>query len=623
MRLAILPPLFLLLSLIPFSSTAQVLVGNDDNLYRIGLGPYGGQLWTDRPTFCEGPNVKNFTINLLCDSLSSIKFQAYSTNCFDNQFNGGVIITSDSRIEFIVDSFNNLQRLDVGAPIDSNQNWLHQSSVIFGAAGYGFAGYTAFGNWENNTCGQPVEGYFGFRVVRDNDIVYGWGYASMAITKSSAFLQIPALAIEDVCNSSVPTAGFRTAFPVNCSGEEVCFENTSMNAQSYLWEFYDGSTSSEASPCMTFPLPGQYPVSLQVTNANGTDTYQSFVTVQRQLSDPVQLQANQLEICEGEMASFHIAHDANLSPQAYQWTLNGVPVGINGAEFSSDSFQDGDVLECCVTTDYRCLESSSLCQQLSVVVQPVVPVEAFFIEVCNSRPCEGDLYEFIAEVINEGSDPVYEWSVNGTPINNNSRTYADSSLQNGDIVTFTVTSSEACTSPSVATLTDVVQYAPLPSVSLEMEDTLCLSNQQLPLTGGTPAGGIYSGPFIRDNMLDLSAITDETTINITYSYVSKLNCSAEVTRPLSLVLCTSLDELEEGLEVAVFPNPSKGYFQLELPEEEGRFDLSVYNVAGQRMLNQSLGAGRQELDLSGWPAGVYLLELVGKDRRGWTRLVVE
>lgn len=57
------------------------------------------------------------------------------------------------------------------------------------------------------------------------------------------------------------------------------FFDFSMNANSYDWNFGDNGTSTVASPSHTYPAPGQYVVTLTVTNSCGTDTYIDTVNV--------------------------------------------------------------------------------------------------------------------------------------------------------------------------------------------------------------------------------------------------------------------------------------------------------------------------------------------------------
>jgi PKD repeat protein len=64
-----------------------------------------------------------------------------------------------------------------------------------------------------------------------------------------------------------PLVNFTTA----PAGLTVTFNNTSLNTDSYLWDFGDGFTSTEISPVHTYAAPGTYTVILAGTNACKTN----------------------------------------------------------------------------------------------------------------------------------------------------------------------------------------------------------------------------------------------------------------------------------------------------------------------------------------------------------------
>lgn len=56
----------------------------------------------------------------------------------------------------------------------------------------------------------------------------------------------------------------------DCSGMEVTFDNTSLNANEYIWDFGDGiGTSTEANPTYFYTTPGTYDVTLSSSDING------------------------------------------------------------------------------------------------------------------------------------------------------------------------------------------------------------------------------------------------------------------------------------------------------------------------------------------------------------------
>lgn len=68
--------------------------------------------------------------------------------------------------------------------------------------------------------------------------------------------------------SDKPTAGYTFV----TDSLKASFTNTSVYAESYLWNFGDGTTSEEINPVHNYSMDGTYPVQLIVTNFCGADT---------------------------------------------------------------------------------------------------------------------------------------------------------------------------------------------------------------------------------------------------------------------------------------------------------------------------------------------------------------
>ncbi|RLD78327.1 MAG: hypothetical protein DRJ10_10530 [Bacteroidetes bacterium] len=94
---------------------------------------------------------------------------------------------------------------------------------------------------------------------------------------------IIAMAIAAVFTScekeTLPNAAFTYAPETPIQYDEVQFTNTSTDATSYLWDFGNGNTFTEANVNITFLDAGDYTVKLTATNEDGSQTTEQTITV--------------------------------------------------------------------------------------------------------------------------------------------------------------------------------------------------------------------------------------------------------------------------------------------------------------------------------------------------------
>ena len=79
-------------------------------------------------------------------------------------------------------------------------------------------------------------------------------------------------AVTLVANSSPPTAAFTTDVTTTCSGSVQFSDQTTNGPTSWLWDFGDGSTSTQQNPRHTYATAGTYQARLTATNAAGSST---------------------------------------------------------------------------------------------------------------------------------------------------------------------------------------------------------------------------------------------------------------------------------------------------------------------------------------------------------------
>mgnify|MGYP005816287591 CR=1 FL=1 len=74
-----------------------------------------------------------------------------------------------------------------------------------------------------------------------------------------------------------------------------------------------------------------------------------------------------------------------------------------------------------------------------------------------------------------------------------------------------------------------------------------------------------------------------------------------------------IDDVNSLSELAIYPNPSKGIFTIELETREPIISYSVYNMEGklitQKSVNHFGGKFSHQMNLSHLPSGTYLIQL--------------
>ena len=98
------------------------------------------------------------------------------------------------------------------------------------------------------------------------------GDAGDQILDSGVFLSTESL-------SGSPTISCKVAFVPTTTGYDVAFNNKSLFAKSYLWDFGDGQTSMQRNPIHTYSNAGTYTVTLIGYNDWSSDTITQQVTI--------------------------------------------------------------------------------------------------------------------------------------------------------------------------------------------------------------------------------------------------------------------------------------------------------------------------------------------------------
>jgi len=187
-----------------------------------------------------------------------------------------------------------------------------------------------------------------------------------------------------------------------------------------------------------------------ITVNDGSSSTSQTLTVRPPITPTVTITPNIYSSCVGSTVNYTaILVNAGVSP-TYQWEVNGQAAGTDNATFSSNSLQTGDVISCTVTDNSDCttgpVTTNTASLTIDLYITPSVSIQSSV-----TGPISTDnVITFTATPTNGGTNPAYQWQLNGADVGTNSPTYTKGCFVDGDIVTCTLTAQGGCFTPTTA-----------------------------------------------------------------------------------------------------------------------------------------------------------------------------
>ncbi|MGI4751407.1 MAG: gliding motility-associated C-terminal domain-containing protein [Janthinobacterium lividum] len=233
------------------------------------------------------------------------------------------------------------------------------------------------------------------------------------------------------------------------------------------------------------------PVTITATDAYGTTAAKTFqVSVNPVPTDTVKVSiaASSTNTCAGVPIFFTASVINGGSTSSYQWQVNGNNTGTNSATYTNGMLYDNDQITCIVTSSLSCLSIPMVTSnRITVHINPNV-TPSVIISSSASTVCAGNAVTFIAKIINGGSNPSYQWQMNGNKQSVNTSTFTTTTLADGDIVNCVINSNALClTNQTAVSNQDTIKVSPIliPSVTITASATTVFSGTKVTCTAAT------------------------------------------------------------------------------------------------------------------------------------------
>lgn len=312
---------------------------------------------------------------------------------------------------------------------------------------------------------------------------------------------------ETIVVNTAPTVTL-SSLPIICAGSSVspsaAVNGCNLSVTNYAWSFPGGTPSSfvGANPgAVTYPTAGNYTITLTVTNACGTSTASTSVSV---LSPPnIAISSSSGNAICANTSTILTASNAT----SYSWSPS---TGLSSTSGSSVTAAPAS------TTTYTVTGFNGTCsdtETFTVIVNPLPQVVASGI----FSMCVGET-EQMGVTVSGGLPPYnnYLWN-NASSLNNATISNPISTATSSLNYNVTVTDFNGCIGSGVIPLT----VNPLPIVNAGADQTLCNQPVATSLTGFSPSTG-GTGTWSGVGVTTSGVFTPSAVgcVNLTYTFTS-------------------------------------------------------------------------------------------------------
>ncbi len=454
--------------------------------------------------------------------------------------------------------------------------------------------------------------------------------------------------------SGTVTANFTADVLSSCSvPATINFTNTSSNANTAVWNFGDATTSNVYSPTHVYTAAGTYNVSVTSSSACGTNsiTQNAFINI----NPPAVPTSSDVVNCTPTAFTLNATGSGNLN--WYTAPTGGSPIATGNSyttpllnntttyyvdnqvaqapgnvgpptntfgtggqhNNTSTQYEEFTVYQNCTLATGIVNAGSSGNKTFTLWDNAGVQLSQYTVNV----PATGIQTVTLNIPLTPGS-----YRLGGTSMNlyrNNSGANYPYSLAGVIDITGSSAGSgfyyylynwtinlQACTSGR----TPVVCTIGPANVSLVTApyDTVCVNDPAFTLSGGSPAGGTYSGPGVSSGIFN-PTLAGAGLQTIVYTYTDVNNCTGSSSSNVFVDVCTTgIHAPDAAAQILVYPNPASDNMSVEISIGAPQMvEVNLINMLGQIVYtsNSLQASGKTILNINtqSSPRGIYLLQV--------------
>jgi Secretion system C-terminal sorting domain len=322
-----------------------------------------------------------------------------------------------------------------------------------------------------------------------------------------------------------------------CTGTAITFSATPTNggiAPSYQWKVNGTNVGTDSPTFASATLANGDIVRVVMSSTANcsaplTATSNAVTTLVTSAVTPsVLIAASTTNICAGASVTFTATPTNGGATPTYQWRVNGANVGGSTVSFTTNTLANTDVVTCELTSSAACASAATAASNPVAMTVNTAVTPAVVIAASSAAICTGTNVVFTATPTSAGTNPVFQWKVNGVNAGTNSPTFASSTLTNGVTVTCVMTSNVACATANVTTSNPVAMSVGAPvtaSLAIASSNNVNCAGATITFAATPTNGGITPAYQWKVNGVNVVGETNATFSSTTLANNSIVACT--------------------------------------------------------------------------------------------------
>jgi hypothetical protein len=402
-----------------------------------------------------------------------------------------------------------------------------------------------------------------------------------------------------------------------CFGGEIELKANTTGGISPL--FYQWNIPGTDSTIVFIPPVGNNIYTVKVTDICSHSVYDTAAITVHPV--PVANAGSNVTIPNGTSTTLHGSASGGYGNYSYSWTSNPPGFTSNLQEPSTGNMSSTLIYILKVT------DQASGCQSLASQVIVIVEGGPLSVNPVTdpTAVCLGDTARLFALAGGGSGLYTYQWSSSPGSF---SSTEMNPTVTPNETTTYNLIVSDGFNQRSGSTSVEVY---PLPQIHLGPYDTSVCIYDTLMLDAGNP-GSSYKWSNGSTNRYMSVATTgigfDIQTYDVVVTNQNGCKNSATINITFTFDDCVGIEELKEGVDFNVYPNPVEQSCRLILHKKAGSVEISLISLLGtisfQQTHNQVKGLNSEfEIFTGNLNSGIYILRVLVDQQYGYMKLVVK